>query len=1194
MSVSWTPQQQNVIKLRKRNILVSAAAGSGKTAVLVERIKARILDKEHPIDIDELLVVTFTKAAAAQMRDRIALAIERELEADPLNMRLQQQLTLIYNAQITTIDSFCLYVIRNHFHEIDLDPNFRIADEGELALVKQEVLTALLEEAYEKGCEDFLELADIYASGKNDEGLKNLILQLYEYAESYPWPEEWLLDCERMYQIGSIEDFLQSPLLSSLYQYVRHMAEGIEAEITRALAVCEQEDGPYMYVRALEDDLERIRALGACFNYDDMYRWMQAKEWMKLSSSRGFAGSAEKLEYIKNARNGWKHEIDSMAKKFFFTDSNSHAAQMMRLGHLVHTLVTFTISFANAFASRKREKNLVDFGDLEHFALEILVDRKTKRPTAAAQEFQKAYEEIMIDEYQDSNYVQEAILRAISRETRGEYNLFMVGDVKQSIYRFRLARPELFMEKFDSYTPEESKHQRIDLYKNFRSREEVLEVTNDLFHRIMRRSLGNVEYDEAAALYPGASYPQVQTEMFAPKILLADRGDEMFAELAQGDKVTLEARVVASAIGQMMREQLVTDEKTGELRSLRYGDIVILLRSLSGYGDEFAHVLMEAGIPAHTTSKNGYFSAPEVQTVLNFLRLLDNPFQDIPLAAVLKSPIGDFGDEDLARVRILDRDISFSEAFWSGCKENRFTKDTAKKAASFADMYDKLRREVADRPIHELLQSVFEVTGYDKLAAAMPGGRQRQANLEMLMERAIAYEGTSYRGLFHFIRYIDELQKYHVDYGEADLVGENEDAVRIMSIHKSKGLEFPVVFVSGLGKQFNRQDTRSRMILHPSLGIGLEEVDVKRHLKIPTLVRRLLANQGDLENLGEELRILYVALTRAKEKLILTGTADNLEQKIATERIAYKDAGEVGFVNMTGAKSYLDWILPALISYGEKYPIQLVTAEDLIWQEASRQVEQKQQTEELLEEQAASQMRDFVENRLSYVYPYQHAIDLQMKYSVSELKHRAMRELAREEETDAVLTFVDKPVVPYIPAFMDETEGRGEVNPGAVRGTAVHRVLECLDFAAVNDLSLREDVISQIRQMLEAGRITAQMAELVRPELIAEFLSSDVGKRMRAAAERGELYREKPFVLGLLEEEMILVQGIIDVFWMEGDTIALLDYKTDRVSSKKQLADLYRKQLELYAKALEAVWKKKVAQKYLYSFSLHETVELED
>ena len=1190
MGVSWTPEQQQVINLRKRNILVSAAAGSGKTAVLVERIKERILDKEAPIDIDELLVVTFTKAAAAQMRDRVGLAIEKELEKDPLNPRLEQQLTLVHNAQITTIDSFCLYVIRNHFHEINLEPNFRIAEEGELKLLKQEVMETLLEEKYEAGDAAFIRLADIYATGRNDEGLKSLILQLYEYAQSYPWPGEWLADCEKSYEFSSVEEWEQGGLVGCLLDYVSHIAEGIKKKIQRALAVCQEPDGPYMYETAISHDLEAVQELAECREYDRIFAWMQQNEWAKLSSVRGFDGDKEKQEAVKQIRNDYKGLLDGIKKKFFFAPKEAHFRQNKRLAGIVHTLIELTLGFGERLAEKKRGKNIVDFGDLEHFALQILVDEETKQPTAAAWEFRQAYAEIMIDEYQDSNYVQEAILCAISREPE-EHNMFMVGDVKQSIYRFRLARPELFMEKFDTYTTEESENQRIDLHKNFRSRFTVLELTNDIFRRIMRRSLGNVEYDDAAALYPGADYPEMEG-MFEPEVLLADNKEELAEEISQGDKAALEGELIAANIRRLMEQQLVTDEKTGQLRRLRYGDIVILLRSPSGYGDTIAGILMEHGIPAHTTSKTGYFSAPEVQTVLNYLRILDNPLQDIPLAAVLKSPIGGFTDEELAQVRIENKEASFAEAFLQGAKGGSFSGSLGEKAEAFYRDYRSLRNEISDRPIHELLLAVLETTEYERLAAAMPGGAQRQANLAMLVEQAIAYEGTSYHGLFHFIRYMDELQKYNVDYGEADLVSETEDAVRIMSIHKSKGLEFPVVFVSGLGKQFNKQDARSRMLLHHTLGIGIDEVDVERRLKLPALTKRVLANQCELESLGEELRILYVALTRAKEKLILTGVRENAADELARCGLEYGNAGELGYTDLAGASSYLDWILPALAGCDKKYIVRAVSAQELVEAEAKHQIEEQEWDEDQEPVCVPETVKNFVEQRLSYEYPYQNTVDLQLKYSVSEIKHREMRRLAQAEELDAVPVFLDKPVVPYIPTFITGVKEQEEVSQGALRGTAVHRVLECLDFAAVPETEIEAEVERQLEHMLSCEQITKEQLALVSPKRITTFLCSDVGRRMRLAAKRGQLYREKPFVLGKQEEEMILVQGIIDVFWMEDDNIVLLDYKTDRVRNGEQLRLMYQAQMDLYQEALEAVWNRRVTEKYLYSFALAEAVEV--
>ena len=977
---------------------------------------------------------------------------------------------------------------------------------------------------------------------------------------------------------------------------------------------------------------------------------------------------------------------------------------------MLEEVVRLTKQFADEFAAAKRRKNLVDFHDVEHFALQILVDEETEKAKKTAEEFRDTFEEIMIDEYQDSNEVQETLLRSISREERGENNIFMVGDVKQSIYRFRLARPELFMKKYDSYSLEESTTQRIDLHKNFRSREEVLTCTNDIFYKIMARSLGNVEYDAEAALYPGASYPAMpvqenpvgekaaedekvsgkQINGFTPEILLADSNDELLEDTDFSDKKTLEAKMVAEKIRHLMKTQPVTDKATGELRMAHYSDIVILLRSLSGWADSLVEVLNGNGIPAHTVSSTGYFSTVEVQTVLSMLRLLDNPRQDIPMAAVLRSPMAGLTDEELAVLRLEDGSVPFHEAVLElaeglyeedGQKEisnpeadqkqgknadekpeNHIESTAHRKLLEFYKKYRQLRQLVLDTPIHELIEIILCETGYGHYVAAMPAGNRRTANLNMLLEKAAAYEKTSYKGLFHFVRYIDELQKYDVDFGEADMVGENEDVVRIMSIHKSKGLEFPIVIVSGMGKNFNKQDTRSKMVLHPELGIGLDYMDGKKRIKSPTIAKKAIAKQIDLENLGEELRVLYVALTRAKEKLILTGTLKDAPEKLEFFRqqaalyAHSSDTTAIPYLTRESAAGYLDWILPAVLSYGDKYPVRIVEAAELVLDEVENQLEQNENlTERIVEIEAAdTQLVGQLKQRFSQRYPYQTDILRKNKYSVSELKHRAMREKFEAEQEETVPAFLEEPVTPTIPLFIQrqgiveqeaqnkaqdagqEAESKAEqkiesntANRGALRGTAVHRVMECYDFTS------EKSVQEQMDAMEKEEKITADMRTLVKERIVADFVSSETGKRMALAQRMGALYREKPFVMGFTEEELenygfgarsntdtcenihektdsdqekeeqekicheedlTLIQGIIDVFWIEDDGITVLDYKTDRVDTAQELIDRYATQLKLYADALERVFatrKLKVKEILIYSFRLEKLISIE-
>lgn len=1266
MGVSWTTEQQQVIDLRNRNILVSAAAGSGKTAVLVERIVKIITDKNHPVDIDHLLIVTFTNAAAAEMRERIGNAIEKALDEQPGNEHLLRQLTLIHNAQITTIDSFCLYVVRNHFHEIDLEPNFRIGDEGELKLLREDVLGRVLEQNYEEPSEAFSDFVEGYASGRTDAALNEMILQLYEFSRSYPWPEKWLDSFVGAYRIETREELDRAEWLAPLTENICFVLKDCEQLLKQALAITQQDDGPDMYEKAVQSDLEKYEGLSRLTSFCELSGALSDIKYDRLASSRGFEGDPDKLELVKSLREQAKDVVKKLCRQYFFCSPEMMIGQLERTEPMLEEVVRLTKQFADEFAAAKRRKNLVDFHDVEHFALQILVDEETEKAKKTAEEFRDTFEEIMIDEYQDSNEVQETLLRSISREERGENNIFMVGDVKQSIYRFRLARPELFMKKYDSYSLEESTTQRIDLHKNFRSREEVLTCTNDIFYKIMVRSLGNVEYDAEAALYPGASYP-VSAD-FTPEILLADSNDELLEDTELSDKKTLEAKIVAEEIRHLMKTQPVTDKATGELRAARYSDIVILLRSLSGWADSLVEVLNGNGIPAHTVSSTGYFSTVEVQTVLSMLRLLDNPRQDIPMAAVLRSPMAGLTDEELAVLRLEDGSVPFHEAVLElaeglyeedgqkeisdseadseadqkqgrnadGKKEDDIETTAHRKLLKFYKKYRQLRQLVPDTPIHELIEIILRETGYGHYVAAMPAGNRRTANLNMLLEKAAAYEKTSYKGLFHFVRYIDELQKYDVDFGEADMVGENEDVVRIMSIHKSKGLEFPIVIVSGMGKNFNKQDTRSKMVLHPELGIGLDYMDGKKRIKSPTIAKKAIAKQIDLENLGEELRVLYVALTRAKEKLILTGTLKDAPEKLEFFRqqanLSKAADRPLSYLTREGASGYLDWILPAVLSYGDKYPVRIVEAAELVLDEVENQLEQNEDlTERIGEIKAADpQLVGQLKQRFSQRYPYQVDVLRKNKYSVSELKHRAMREKFEAEQEETIPAFLEEPVTPTIPLFIQRQGSVEQETPnrGALRGTAVHRVMECYDFAS------EKSVHEQMEAMEKEEKITADMRALVREQTVADFVSSETGRRMALAQRGGALYREKPFVMGFTEEELenygfgvgsntdsceniyektdsdqekeeqqkvrheedlTLIQGIIDVFWIEKDGIVLLDYKTDRVQQTKELIDRYETQLKLYADALERVFaarKLKVKEILIYSFFLEQLITL--
>lgn len=1184
MSVKWTKEQEKVINLRNRSLLVSAAAGSGKTAVLVQRIISMVTDETDPLDIDRLLVVTFTNAAAAEMRERVGAAIENALEQDPYNQHLQRQLTLVHNAQITTIDSFCIRILRDHFHKIDLEPGFRIADEGELKLLREDVCEAVLEDFYQKADPEFLRFADSYSGAKNDLQIKEMILKLYNYAESYPWPKEWLETCVQQYEAANEAELEEKSWIRDFLSYLNVRVEDLITAQEKLLELTQEPDGPYMYEASIADDLRQLENLRKCEHFSQWQAAISAIDFKNIGRSGKYEGSVAKKDAVMSGRKRMKDQIDKWKKTIFATMLEVQLERLTQTSKMVRMLVTLTQAFSDRFQEEKQKKNMLDFSDVEHNALRVLVDSETKELTETALEYQQQYREVMIDEYQDSNYVQETLLTAVSGVKNGNENLFMVGDVKQSIYRFRLARPELFMDKYHRFSTEESSQQRIDLHRNFRSRREVVEAVNDIFYPLMEKNLGNVAYDAEAALYAGAVYPDYENaDCCKPELLLVPSQESGMERREQ------EAAAVAGRIRELVETQ--------EIPEITYKDIVLLLRSMFGWAETYQKVFEQEGIPLIVASKTGYFSATEVQTVLSLLRVLDNPYQDIPLAAVMKSYFGKFSSEELAQIRSEYPGMPFYQ-----CVEQMLP--VSEKIIAFQEMLQKFRQRIPYTPIHRLLQEILDETGYRNYVAALPAGEQRRANLDMLMEKAVAYEQTSYHGLFHFIRYIDRLMKYDVDYGEAEIVSEQENAVRLMSIHKSKGLEFPVVFVCGMGKQFNEQDLNSNMIFHPEFGIGLKWFDCEKRTKANTLIHQIFAMEAKKENLGEELRVLYVALTRAKEKLILAGTCKLPEEG---QYSGFSREEKVPFSTRYDAKSYWDWVIPVLGMENPDYRY-------VIWDEARMQQEEQRKLQdtalehrtllEALQNVSETELAQLKET-FSWEYAWKEEGAHKQKVSVSELKHRAMEE--RSESAEQTLNtaqplFPDEIATPYVPRFVQEVKE----NAGALYGTMVHRFLECLDFAGLPDFADEKQGLYFVKQQIDAlcalGRMQEADAKRLNWKQLLGFLQSDTAKRMRAAAEQGALEREKPFVMSVpanlvwedsRPEEDVLIQGIIDVFWEEADGIVLLDYKTDHVDNAQELVRRYKKQLELYADALSRFSDEKPVKEILiYSFTLAETILL--
>ena len=1272
MSISFTDRQQYIIDARGRNLLVSAAAGSGKTAVLTERIVKMVSDREHPVDIDRLLVVTFTNAAAAEMRERIGDALADRLASDPENEHLQRQNALMLNAKITTIDSFCLFVLRNQFHTIGLDPGFRIVEEGEDKLLKQDVMAAVLEDCYASGDPAFLSCMEYFSTGSRDSAVEDIVHRLYDFAMSTPFPEQWLTERKRDYHIPAQDgqaSFEHIPWVADMLRRVGLVLEGCEEKLAAALDMAQEPDGPYMYGETLERELASVRALGTkcAQGYDAMYTALGALAFERLPSRKDDTVSAVKRETVKKIRTEVKDCLGDIRQRFFFEEKERLLRHMEACDAAVSALVDLTLAFKKAYDGRKRDKNIVDFDDIEHFALSVLTttDEDGKCvPTQTALEYRSYFHEILIDEYQDSNLVQEYILSCISGEQEGRFNRFMVGDVKQSIYKFRLARPELFLEKYEAYGRQSAEKtadkspdgdssgrmtaERIDLHQNFRSRRQVLNSVNTVFEQIMGKEIGGIVYADLAALHEGAVYPaQAQGEQDGRRgaqpdasandtELLLFRTDEKPEELSAREQ---EAYGVAARIKEMMRTFKVTDRASGELKPLSYRDIVILLRTLSGWDEVFKKVLEEEGIPVHVTSRTGYFEAGEVQELLHFLRVLDNPLQDIPLYGVLHAYLGGFTEEEIALVRAAYPKKQYLYDALSACAGSAAGERAAQpescavpdelagKIDGFLKRIGHYRELSTYLSVQELLQTILRDTDYLHYVAVKPEGNKRRANVEMLLVKAADYERTSYFGLYHFLRYIEQLEKYEIDYGEAPLQDENADVVRIMSIHKSKGLEFPVCFVSGLARGFQTRDINGPLVLDLDAGIGVDHVDPVMRIRRSDLRKNAIAQKLKVDDLAEEMRVLYVAMTRAKEKLILTGilkapdrTAASLWTLRRQERVL------LPYDVLLGAGSFLALILAALARnrcmdglyeecglpvepggalYGRDMNIRVTlsgwekTVEDKL-EEAVRLEGAKRRL--ILSDRLTDTDNDFmthVSENFAYQYPHGNLKNLYTKTTVSELKMAGM-----QEETDfSFKLYEEEAVVPYLPAFIEKNESVS----GSMRGSAFHKVMELFDFTKLTKKVNRskEDTAAlleeQIAEMRRTGRLSEDYYAVVSLPKIVRFLTGETAARMGEAARRGRLYKEQPFVLGLPanrldrefpDSETVLIQGIIDVFFEEDGRYVLLDYKTDAVDEAQELVRRYHVQLDYYAEALEQAFGYQGTEKLIYSFKLDQEIRL--
>lgn len=1347
-SPKWTQEQQNVIDSRGGNLLVAAAAGSGKTAVLVERIIQMILNSDLKIDIDKLLVVTFTNAAASEMRERIGDAISKKLDENPEDEHLQDQLVLLNKASITTIHSFCLEVIKSNFHKINLDPNFRIGDETECSLMKLEAIDETFDILYEQNDEEFCYLVDCYAEKRGDSNLQNLILSIYSFVMASPYPKVWLKESAEDFNITDDFDFATSKWAKAILETVKIQMEGIEKSLCKAIEDVYGIDELVTFTDKLKIEYEKIKEiLYACdTSWSDAYRQISSMTFenyakgVKRIPKDAPSYIKEEKDKAKKIRDNAKKSIEKIKTSVFNKNYDDLKDEIKFLYPIVKSLSDVVLMFEQIYSQKKRDKGIIDFNDIEHFALQILTetdengdfvfDEEGKNiPSDIALEYREKFYEIFIDEYQDSNQVQEVILSTIAKQK--EPNRFMVGDVKQSIYRFRQAKPEIFLQKYATYdTDLSSKYKKIMLYKNFRSRKEVVDSVNYIFEHIMSKNLGEIDYNEEEKLNLGANFEEVEDEkiilggateihLMEKKVPEVEDPDEEEEEGEDLDASQIEARMVGKIIRDIMRPNengeimQVFDKKLETYRNVEYKDIVILLRATSAWAPVFAEELINMDIPTYADMGQGYFETMEIQVIMSFLKVIDNPMQDIPLIAILRSPIYGFTPEDFIDIRITDKKVSFYEAMrmFVGEKidlsnaegqdiaEDEISDDIGNEIIDVnineensyvdADMDDyyqninyedfeyeneefiyndevmyesyisenveddliyeinsniegdeesqkselelKVRRflddlkELQEKSMYmstdEFLWYIYTNSGYYAYCGALPGGSQRQANLRILFERAKQFEETSFKGIFNFINFISKLKKSNSDMGSAKTLGENANVVRIMSIHKSKGLEFPIVICSGMGRNFNTMDFRKDVLYHHELGYGPQIVDFERRISYPSIAKEALKCKINIENISEEMRILYVALTRAKEKLIITSSIKDIEQNmhkwssnISTEKMVSK-------YDILNGKNYMDWMMPAIIKHKDlediretynlstsismedesKWSVKTWSRDDIDFEKHEKEgIREVLNTMDLYEHD--TEYYEQIEKKLNFEYPYLGVVKKAASISVTEIKKRQEE---YEEQDDSLGLYKHKTTLKK-PKFLSESQKTEKIT-GARRGTIVHLIMEVLDFEKINTES---EIKAQIQDLVKRRIITEKESQVLSPRKIMRFFKSPIAKRMLSSKfvkreqkiytqiKMNDIYLNDEIFKNnreTYENESVMLRGVIDLYFEEDDGLVILDYKTDFVdeNNKKEIIHKYKKQIEIYADVLSKLTGKKVKEKYLYLFGIDKQVKVD-
>ncbi len=1264
----WTDEQKQVIESRDQSLLVSAAAGSGKTAVLVQRILDKILDPEKPVDIDRMLVVTFTNAAAASLREKIRTRLEEEAAGNnkARAKNAMRQISLLAGDHIETIDRFCREVVLDHTEGLGIDPAFRVADEGERKLLQSDVVSQVIEESYDDPDEDFrnalTEFSDLYAPGRTDNSLEGLILDFYEFSMSHEFPRLWRRRCARMYR----EDASQSEWMKALVLMLQMRMRDLWERLREALDLCTAIGGPVHYTQVISENESLLESLVNCTSLEEYAQILADYPWPRPGAKKRGKGAPvvdEALEKkVKNIRDRTKKELDRIRDRFFFAPEQQIDEMRSKTARFMDVLTRLTDRFEESFGKEKEKRGIADFSDVAHWALQVLIavdedhmpvmdENGEYVKTEMAREYRDRFLEIYIDEYQDSNRVQEILLQSISRPG----GRFMVGDIKQSIYRFRMADTGIFLEKAASYEErEDAKERRIDLHRNFRSRRQVLDAVNLVFSQIMRREIGGIEYTTDQELRPGYEFPPYESagvdinDLMVPELILAERGDAP----AERTNAAAEARIVAERILGMVGSMPIYDKEKDTYRPAEYRDITILLRTSSGWAETFSRVLDEHGIPNRSGANTGYFDAVEVRTVLAYLNVLDNPRQDIALAASLRSLIGGLDDRELARIRAHGGKGSLYDCVLSYEESGKDT-EIRRKLGHFLEMTGYLRSLVKDTPIHILLWKIFDETGYEDQILATEGGRQKKANLELMVDMAMAYEETSYRGLFHFVRYIEKLRKAQTDIGQAPDSGAGENLVRIMTMHKSKGLEFPIVFVSGLNKRFNLQDSSRQLVMHEHLGAGLDYRDGDLRAKMPNRISSVISQQIKTDSIGEELRVLYVAMTRAEQKLILSACVDSRDKEMENAKLLSIGEGErLPGSSIEDARGMLGWILAAIVRTGTD-KIQILSGKSILTGSSEKLKTQENRLDEILSGDPFEISDPALHERLSYMlaaaYPYEKGREgMPAKLSVSELKRTyyeaELLRLAEEEGGGEWLpgeqapqaeassrsgiasgqlrasfaeakrgpqaeVSVKKPgaeakprsraEIP-VPEFLQMGEGKKQIVSTAV-GNAYHLILSNLDFTTARETG---DVAALLETMLKCDKIQKEEADVLDIEKITAFLHSDLAGRIRRASAAGMLWREQPFVIGKKADqirsswspdETVLIQGIIDAYFIEDEEIVLVDYKSDRAApgDEESLVRRYRMQFLLYRDALEMLLRRTVKEAWLYSLSLGKAIRVD-